>query len=540
MTKFDEPDDLEDLNNTSALTFTIQANCVTGHFSHDTSPTATEGWLTHLEEWVLWPNGGAVGGMAPAHLTSSFQLDTILKPFYEGLYGKDKQRLVAELDARLRASMHDLNDIVQIRSFVLLADPATRLAVPAPTAPTMIRVDPAGDRAIEVEWSAVGDASTYRLYRSLSPTRGFVAVADNLTSTSYTDTGLSNCTPHYYYVVAVDGDGFESTWSNDNASCVGGGGPAEGCWSATPENPVPPSKPVMVSVEDLERGGQLHVRWQAVPESDVTVYRVTWRRDDEPGFDAYKDVAAPALDTTLFGLTDGVLYHVAVQARNCSNAGPLSDALTGTPHLVRGLNPPEPVDDLRVLKAGADLRLEWSTPSQSVWGTESTVQGVEVYGSATNPDFPADASHRWASLGAGAISWLDNGQNQASAGQERYYLIVARDGDGLGSAAGSGLPASVDDLRLTRESGQLRLTWTAVSRTMSSPGHPSSRIAITGYNVYGRASTLPRAECAAANRLAADVPQVIPEVTLLVPEPSEGYYCYQVLAEDSHQDESVW
>ncbi len=73
-----------------------------------------------------------------------------------------------------------------------------------PAAPSGLTAG-AQEGAVELSWQASDSAETYRVYRAESSTEGVEgsAVADGLTQTSYTDTGVENGTTYYYRVTAV-------------------------------------------------------------------------------------------------------------------------------------------------------------------------------------------------------------------------------------------------------------------------------------------------------------------------------------------------
>lgn len=78
-------------------------------------------------------------------------------------------------------------------------------AKPLPALATPEVTVQAGDSAVKVNWTAVGDAQSYRVTRALSPEGPYELLAAEISGTSYDDTGLANGTPYYYKVAAADG-----------------------------------------------------------------------------------------------------------------------------------------------------------------------------------------------------------------------------------------------------------------------------------------------------------------------------------------------
>ena len=117
-----------------------------------------------------------------------------------------------------------------------------------------------------------------------------------------------NTKTYFYYVVALDGELFESRWSNFNSDC-GVSGPD--CVTATPLNPNPPPPPTGLVVTDPETGGKLVLSWNANATTDeIDHYTVWWGR---PRRDySFSASAAKQTTFTLSGLNDGSTYHVAL------------------------------------------------------------------------------------------------------------------------------------------------------------------------------------------------------------------------------------
>ncbi|MBC8160297.1 MAG: fibronectin type III domain-containing protein [Roseiflexaceae bacterium] len=98
-------------------------------------------------------------------------------------------------------------------------------AVSAPPAPAGL-VASAGNGQIGLTWSAASGATSYNVKRTTGG--NYVTIASNLTTTSYTDSGVTNGTSYNYIVTAVNGGG-ESSPSNQasatpSAGSGGGGG----------------------------------------------------------------------------------------------------------------------------------------------------------------------------------------------------------------------------------------------------------------------------------------------------------------------------
>jgi hypothetical protein len=79
-----------------------------------------------------------------------------------------------------------------------------------PTAPTGVSAT-AGDTQIVLAWSVSSGATSYNIYRSLTPGgEGSAPYRTGITSTTFTDTGLMDGTKYYYTITAVDSAGQSS------------------------------------------------------------------------------------------------------------------------------------------------------------------------------------------------------------------------------------------------------------------------------------------------------------------------------------------
>lgn len=87
-----------------------------------------------------------------------------------------------------------------------------QLALQVPAVPNNVTVN-AGDTQAALTWNTVTGATYYNVYRSTTENGIYTRIATNITSGSYTDTGLSNGTTFYFKVKAANMAG-ESAYSN--------------------------------------------------------------------------------------------------------------------------------------------------------------------------------------------------------------------------------------------------------------------------------------------------------------------------------------
>jgi len=75
-----------------------------------------------------------------------------------------------------------------------------------PGAPGALSATP-GDAQISLTWTAASGAIAYRVHRATTSGGPYTTIQSNWTSTSFTDTGLTNGTTYYYVVTATNGVG---------------------------------------------------------------------------------------------------------------------------------------------------------------------------------------------------------------------------------------------------------------------------------------------------------------------------------------------
>ena len=185
-------------------------------------------------------------------------------------------------------------------------------AVPPPDAPTDLTAT-SGNAQISLSWTAVTDATSYRVYRATTPDGALVRITTTnpITTTTYVDSGLTNGTVYRYIVRAVNSVG-ESADSDEVSS--------------TPL--VPPATPTGLTVS----GGDSHAVLSWTAAAGAAEYRV-YRAATSTG-----DLSRIAADTTITettftdtGLTNGTAYRYVVRSANMFEESSNSNEVNVTP-----------------------------------------------------------------------------------------------------------------------------------------------------------------------------------------------------------------
>ncbi len=482
--------DPEDLVNGGRLPWLIAHNCLTGGF-HTTADRQFG------ESWFKRQGGGSVATFAPTGLSFGYFGEPATDAIWNTLFGPRKERTLAMPVMETWVDFCSQGSIEECEHYALLGDPATRLIFPSVDAPEGLQAV-CGNARVDLSWTASTTAgATYDVYRSGSPSGPYAKVNSSpITGTTYADTSVTNASTYYYYVVALDAEGFESRWSNFNSDCgletgTCDSSPVDDCVKATPLNPNPPAPPTGVVVTDPETGGKLDVSWNPNSESDLKNYTVHW--GTSPGVYTNSENAGKRTSHTITNLSNGTTYYIAVTATNTSDkTSGYSEEKTGVPTLVQGLKSPGLVSDLRLAKSGQDIVLSWSAVTTDIYGKAETVARYEIF-RGTAPTFTPDLGNKigettstsftdFGALGGGTPSF--------------HYLVRAVDVDGNAGGLGRQLPDGIADLRVdesTTTPGNLVLSWSAVTDTFHPSGTGGPTI-IGHYEVYAKGTPFSREE----------------------------------------------
>jgi hypothetical protein len=232
--------DVGTLTNAGKLPFVVAMTCLNGSFGYP------EGWgFPSLAEVLLRDSAnGAVGALMSTGMTEPEVQRVLDQALFEGIFRRDLRtlgRAISYAKQELVANSESLGETG--KTFVLFGDPAMKLKVPLPTAPTSPTGQVSGQR-VTLTWGASRDANGgavagYNVYRSASPNGPYAKLnTSRIASNEYTDTSIQSGT-YYYVVKSVDVDGCESPGTLEMSVTVGarsaggtdgGGGGGGGCF----------------------------------------------------------------------------------------------------------------------------------------------------------------------------------------------------------------------------------------------------------------------------------------------------------------------
>jgi fibronectin type 3 domain-containing protein len=281
-------------------------------------------------------------------------------------------------------------------------------------------------------------------------------VTANVTTMSFTDTGLTNGTTYYYKVAAVNAVGTS---------------PQSGEASATPQATVPSAPTGLVA----SAGNASVVLSWTVPNSDggspITGYNVY--RGTAPGGEGGTPVATNVASSSFTdtGLANGTTYYYKVAAVNAAGTSPQSGEASATPQ--PAATAPSAPQSLTAVGSNGAVQLSWTAPASN---GGAAVTGYNVYrGTSAGGEGSTPVATNVTTTG-----FTDTG---LANGTTYYYTVKAVNSAGTSppSTEASATPhATVPSapLGVTASAGNAAVTvsWSAPASNGGSP--------VTGYNVY--------------------------------------------------------
>ena len=326
-------------------------------------------------------------------------------------------------------TLRTLSVLILVALLAALSPPAlhTGGVALAQTGPSLTAT-PTGPTSIQLSWSPVSTADSYRLIRWTSGETNWSDVGGTLTTNSHEDTGLTTGARYYYKVTAVTGT-------------------SEGMWSDT-QDAVPGSldAPALSITAGL---GQIDLNWTSV-DGAVSYNLITWTS----GLTDWADIGGAIQGTsyTHDNLTTGTTHFYQVRAVNAANTrSAWSNRMSAA--VIQTGAPPAPTS-LDAAFGNQNVTLTWAAPANDGGSAITRYEYRHAKSSGTLPD-------SWIGVGlalTAAVAGLDNGT-------EYDFEVRAVNDQGDGAAAtASATPATVPlapNLSAAPGYRQIALTWTA-------------------------------------------------------------------------------
>ena len=326
-------------------------------------------------------------------------------------------------------TLRTLSVLILVALLAALSPPAlhTGGVALAQTGPTLTATA-TGPTSIQLSWSSVSTADSYRLIRWTSGQTNWSDVVSGHTTTTYDDDGLTAGARYYYKVTAVTGT-------------------SEGPWSET-QNAVPGSLGVpMLSI--TAGTGQIDLTWTSVTAA-VSYNLITWTS----GQASWADIGGAIKGTsyTHDNLTPGTTHFYQVRAVNAANTrSDWSNQLSAT--VIQRGPPPVPTS-LKAAFGNQNVTLTWAAPASDGGSAIIRYEYRYAQSSGTLPD-------SWIGVGLALTANIAGLTN----GTEYDFEVRAVNDQGDGEAAtASAIPATVSiapNLSATAGYRQITLNWDA-------------------------------------------------------------------------------
>jgi len=305
--------------------------------------------------------------------------------------------------------------------------------VPAPAAPTNL-IATAGNAQVSLTWTASSGAASYNIYRSTT-SGAETLLASAVSSTSYSDSSVSNGTTYYYKVAAVN---------------AGGTSPLSSEVSATPQVPAPAAP---TNLTASAGNAQVSLTWTA--SSGATTYNVY--RSTTSGAETLLASAVSSTSYADSSVTNGTTYYYKVAAVNAGGTSPLSSEVSATPQVAA---PPAPTN-LVATAGNAQVSLTWTASSGAT--------SYNIYRATTS------GTETLLQSGVSSTTFTDS---SVTNGTTYYYKVAAVNAGGTSPLSSEvsatpqvAAPAAPTNLTATAGNAQVSLTWTTSSGA-------------TSYNIY--------------------------------------------------------
>ncbi|RKZ70226.1 MAG: hypothetical protein DRQ48_06630, partial [Gammaproteobacteria bacterium] len=317
--------------------------------------------------------------------------------------------------------------------FALVVTGDTEPPCTAPDPITDLSAGVGGLNRIDLSWTGVHTpvaSATWNVYRSLSAGGSYTQIASGLTSTTYSDTGVSGGTTYYYKVTGLGADSCESLFSNVASA------------TATGDCTLPPTFAGITSAADgsVDNPCTINLEWN--PATAVCTGPITYRvfRETSSGFTpgvgnqiagGVSCSGSPCTYSDIDTLISGTPYYYVVRAYDASSAAEDSNTVEATA---------TPSGSVPVGSLAYEDDFDGNRPASAAdYWIEATFSGDDNSGNelALNTSRSRSTTTSYKFGGAGTGDYTSGEDNGLSLG-----------GDGSGVANGLVIPADATNIRL--------------------------------------------------------------------------------------------
>ena len=307
-----------------------------------------------------------------------------------------------------------------------------------PAAPASVTAD-AGNGQVTVSWAPVAGATSCNVYQGttagITKTTG-TKVGTNITTSTYTVTGLANGTTYYFMVTAV------------NSAGESGGSVVK---SATPS--ATPTAGGTTNVRGAAGAGKASISWDAsTGATTYNIYYSTLTGVTKTNGTRITGAVSP-MDVT--GLTNGTTYFFVVTAVNANGESAESIPVSVTP----SASPPPaaPTGVTAISNGNAGVTISWSAVSGAT--------SYNIYWSTTYGVTKANGTKITGAVSPSVVTGLTNGPPY-------FFVVTAVNANGESAESTEvSPPAAPTGVTATAGNGQVTISWSAVSGA-------------TSYNIY--------------------------------------------------------
>src|SRR5271157_2075967 len=268
----------------------------------------------------------------------------------------------------------------------------------APAAPRNLTATAASSSQINLSWTASTGAASYNVLGSTTSGGPYTSIATGVTTTSYSNTGLTASTAYYYVVQAVNSAGTSANSAQASATTL-------------PPAPAAPRNLTATAASS----SQINLSWTA--STGAASYNVLGSTTSGGPYSTVADgVTTTSYSNT--GLTASATYYYVVQAVNTSGASAYSAQTSATTQAAPAA-PTAPTNLTATAASSSQINLSWTAStgaasynvlnSTTSGGPYSTVANGVTTNSYSNTGLAASATYYYVvqavnSAGASAYS----------------------------------------------------------------------------------------------------------------------------------------